>query len=336
MKRILFFLLLPASLSAQDITGIWTGFIFVGGNKLPYEIVITRNEKDLSGYALTVFTINGVENIGVKSLNVKEKKEKIFIEDGELLYDNYTTAARRIKLISTLQLSVEKPVMELSGRFTTRAGDIRQIGNSPYSGTIQLQKKNPEEKAKIIGVLHELDLIGNLSFLQPPKDNPSTVNVNPSKDSSSIVRVNPSKVPSLPVNEKQDQFFAPPIVIKDQPAREFVRKETVVIREVPFRSDSIRIHLYDNGEIDGDTVTILLNGKILMNKIGLTAAGIRQTIFLSPDLGDSILLVMYAENLGSIPPNSGMLVLQDGSQRYDIRFVGDLQKSSAIVLRRKH
>src|SRR6185369_6198252 len=294
------------------------------------------------------FSINGVDNIGVKSLNVKEKKEKIIIEDGDLLYDNYTTAARKIKLFSTLQLSSENSVMELSGRFTTRSGDIRQIGNSPYSGTIQLQKKNPAEKAKIIGVLHELDLIANLSFLQPlkdsssivrvnpPKDNSSIVRVNPPKDSSSTVRVNSSKVSSLQVNEKQDQFFAPPIVIKDQPAREFVRKETVVIREVPFRSDSIRIHLYDNGEIDGDTVTILLNGRVLMDKVGLTAAGIRQTIFLSPDLGDSILLVMYAENLGSIPPNSGMLVLYDGSQRYDIRFVGDLQKSSAIVLRRKH
>jgi hypothetical protein len=199
-----------------------------------------------------------------------------------------------------------------------------------------LQKKNPAEKAKIIGVLHELDLIGGLSFLQPPKDSASMVRVHSPKDSSSIVRVNSSKVTALQVNEKQDQFFAPPIVIKDLPAREFVRKETVVIREVPFRSDSIRIHLYDNGEIDGDTVTILLNGRVLMDKIGLTAAGIRRTIFLSPDLGDSILLVMYAENLGSIPPNSGMLVVQDGSQRYDIRFVGDLQKSSAIVLRRKH
>jgi hypothetical protein len=44
---------------------------------------------------------------------------------------------------------------------------------------------------------------------------------------------------------------------------------------------------------------------------------------------------MHAESLGLIPPNTGLLVIQDGAMRYEIRFEGDLQKSSAIVLRRK-
>jgi hypothetical protein len=44
---------------------------------------------------------------------------------------------------------------------------------------------------------------------------------------------------------------------------------------------------------------------------------------------------MYAENLGSIPPNTGLLIVQDGEQRYDIRFAGDMKKSSAVILRRK-
>ena len=93
--------------------------------------------------------------------------------------------------------------------------------------------------------------------------------------------------------------------------------------------------LYDNGEVDGDTVSVILNGKTIMPHEGLSTKPITKTIYITPDLGDSLQIIMYAENLGSIPPNTGLLILQDGDDRYEIRFAGDLQKNSAIILRRK-
>jgi len=45
--------------------------------------------------------------------------------------------------------------------------------------------------------------------------------------------------------------------------------------------------------------------------------------------------ILHAENLGSIPPNSGLLIIEDGSERYEVRFKGDMEKSSAVKLRRK-
>ena len=50
---------------------------------------------------------------------------------------------------------------------------------------------------------------------------------------------------------------------------------------------------------------------------------------------DSLVLVMYAENLGSIPPNTGLLVVRDGEAVYDVRFRADLQSNAAIILRRR-
>lgn len=44
---------------------------------------------------------------------------------------------------------------------------------------------------------------------------------------------------------------------------------------------------------------------------------------------------MYAENLGTIPPNTGLLILQDGESRHEIRFAGDLKNNSAIILKKK-
>ena len=108
------------------------------------------------------------------------------------------------------------------------------------------------------------------------------------------------------------------------------------IQTVVFKSDSLKLTLYDNGEVDGDTVSILLNGKVILSKQGLSTNAINKTIYFTPDMGDSMQLVMYAENLGTIPPNTGLLIIKDGRDRYEIRFSGDLKKNAAIVLRRRH
>jgi hypothetical protein len=46
-------------------------------------------------------------------------------------------------------------------------------------------------------------------------------------------------------------------------------------------------------------------------------------------------LVLFAENLGTIPPNTGLLTIRDGDDIYQVRFSADLQKNATIVLRRK-
>jgi hypothetical protein len=95
------------------------------------------------------------------------------------------------------------------------------------------------------------------------------------------------------------------------------------------------LSFYDNGTIDGDTISMVLNGKIIAEKIKLTTNAFRITIPTKIDQNDSLMLVMHAESLGLIPPNTGLLIIQDGTTRHEIRFEGDLQRSSAIVLRKK-
>lgn len=78
-----------------------------------------------------------------------------------------------------------------------------------------------------------------------------------------------------------------------------------------------------------------MNGKVVMPRVGLLERAINKTIYLTPEMGDSISVIMYAENLGSIPPNTGLLVVRDGEKNYEIRFSGDLKKNSEIILVRK-
>lgn len=117
-------------------------------------------------------------------------------------------------------------------------------------------------------------------------------------------------------------------------ARDLSKRKIETIQSVPIRNDSIVLSLFDNGTIDGDTVSVILNGRVVISKIGLLATAYNQTVHLTPEMGDSIKLVLYAENLGSIPPNTGLLVVRDGDDNHEIRFSGDLKQNSAIILLR--
>src|SRR4030095_13260020 len=265
------------------------------------------------------FTFDGVENVGVKTMEIKIKRASIAIEDGELIYDNYTTPSRRVKLYGTLVWVGRDSSMTLAGTLATRSLDMRSLNENNFKGTVKLQRK-PPARSKLISKLDEMGLADKLSFMRPALTH---------------------GVVAPPVKEKETVIKSPTQVVKREPetmvksSTEAVKRETEVIRTVLFKSDSLVLSLYDNGEIDGDTVSLVLNGNIILSRQGLTDKAIRKTIAAS-EIGDSSKLVLYAENLGRIPPNSGLLILQDGNERYQIRFSGDLQKNAAVILRRRH
>jgi hypothetical protein len=103
---------------------------------------------------------------------------------------------------------------------------------------------------------------------------------------------------------------------------------------VSFKSDSLELSLYDNGEIDGDTVSVFLNGEVILSKQGLKASAIKKTIYITPQ-NEDFTLVLFAENLGKYPPNTGLLVVHDGEDVYNLRFSSDFKKNAGIVFRRK-
>ena len=196
----------------------------------------------------------------------------------------------------------------------------------------QLPVQQPPQQKQIIAT-NQQKVVAKPPIVQPPVQKPVT---------ATVVQKPVVKAAPPPVKQEVAKVNPPApkqnVVANITPvsAAELATRKIETIRSVNVKSDSLVINLYDNGEIDGDTVSVILNGKTIMSRQGLTANAITKTIYLTPDLGDSIQLIMYAENLGSIPPNTGLLILQDGNDRYEIRFAGDLQKNSAVILRRRH
>lgn len=112
------------------------------------------------------------------------------------------------------------------------------------------------------------------------------------------------------------------------------KRKIETISTLYFTADSLKMQIYDNGFVDGDSVSVIINGVVVLAHQRLTEIPIEKWIHIS-DFGDTLKVVMYAENLGSIPPNTGMLSIYDGFKRYDVEFSGDLVKNAAISLQRK-
>jgi hypothetical protein len=104
-------------------------------------------------------------------------------------------------------------------------------------------------------------------------------------------------------------------------------------RTIDVDSQSLQIDLYDNAEIDGDSVTIILNRKIIASHVLLGVQPV--TIKISIDTTIDNELTMYAENLGSIPPNTALLVLMDGVERYEIHLSSNLQTNGTLLIRKR-
>ena len=164
---------------------------------------------------------------------------------------------------------------------------------------------------------------------------PNTSSINKDGTARSVHQIQKLKLSDTISYNKNIEAVKPEKKQIPKAAADISSRKIETIQNVEITSDSLLLTLYDNGEIDGDTVSVLLNSKVIMPMQGLTANGIKKTIYLTPEMGDSIMLIMYAENLGSIPPNTGLLIVYDGDIRHEIRFTGDLQKNSAIILRRK-
>ncbi len=157
------------------------------------------------------------------------------------------------------------------------------------------------------------------------------------KETPPISKTAPVSVFNKPVATEIKTAEKRNVVLPEQnnAAADVAKRSVNSMQSVFFKSDSLQITLYDNGEIDGDTVSVLLNGKVIIAKQGLTTKPNLHTIYFDRDTPDSQMLVMYAENLGAIPPNTGLLVVREGASVFEVRFSADLKTNAAIILRRE-
>ena len=114
---------------------------------------------------------------------------------------------------------------------------------------------------------------------------------------------------------------------------EFKERKNIVADEIEVESDSLKVDFYDNGEIDGDSISVFFNNQLLAFSQILSTRSVHFDLTLDPtkEINE---LSMFADNLGSIPPNTALMIVDDGKKKHEIRLSSTLQNNGTIRIKR--
>jgi len=107
-------------------------------------------------------------------------------------------------------------------------------------------------------------------------------------------------------------------------------RESVVAARIPAQGiDTIRVALYDNGEIDGDSVSLYINNELVAQHVRLSADA--KVILVPIDKSIAVnKLVLFAENLGRLPPNTALMEITVHGQTYNLFLSTDYKRNASV------
>lgn len=336
--------------SAQKLNGQWRGYfnskgdiVLTGGDNTEYVLELEINGTDVTGYSYTYF---------------QDRKYYVICS----LAGTYYKSTKSIKVTETAKVKGSTPLgwsdclqthiltydkegtdEELKGAWKTAPGQVSDCGTGNTTLTRRTLSKNlasfnkPTKPTPFSGP-KTTQKIPDLSDKNKKAATPPVAKVNPAQPKSKTV---------APPVAKNDAVLKPAPLIKAAPEKlvpevkkatpavpvitdpNFEKRNSEVLKTIEITNNNFKVELYDNGTVDGDSVSLFYNGKLILSHKMLSEKPIGLT--LDANTGYAINeLTMYADNLGSIPPNTALMVITDGDKRYEVRISSDLKKSGTI------
>lgn len=178
-----------------------------------------------------------------------------------------------------------------------------------------------------------------------PKTNQGITSLKPVQKQPPVVKPTPSK-PKTPASDDKenlsrepqkiagtDKSSLPELTAPAIPGYKERSKNILKVIDLPVHEE-IKVDFYDNGEIDGDTISVFFNDRLLLSKRGLTDKPL--TIKIKYDTTrEENELVMYADNLGTIPPNTALMIVTVAGKRHEVYITSTEKSSGTVRFRRK-
>jgi zinc protease len=102
-----------------------------------------------------------------------------------------------------------------------------------------------------------------------------------------------------------------------------------IIESFDITDSDITIDIVDNAEADGDQISLYFNGNEIANKITLTEKIVSYKLKAVKGVNS---IIMFAENLGTTPPNTALMLIRSGGKEYRATVRSDLKESGAVQL----
>lgn len=108
-----------------------------------------------------------------------------------------------------------------------------------------------------------------------------------------------------------------------------VESEFSHIKEIKVDTGTLRLDFYDNAEIDGDSISVTVNNKTVVSHQRLGIRPISLNVKVSLDAPEQE-VTMIGENLGTIPPNTALLIVTAGNKRYQLFLASNGKKNAQV------
>ncbi len=237
---------------------------------------------------------------GKKELHLlKANNAPVFPDEWDFLIDNYAYAVANPGMIDSVEEYAFHP---------------EPIPVQTASGTPILPDSPPAQNPPPAVVSRNDNPVQSVPDESPAKPHPSNTAVEN----------------TLPL-KKEPLVAGPTFIPPSEQSNEerFSSRRKILQNVIPVKGDSIELRFYDNAEIDGDSIAVFLNGRLLKEHILLAETAYIMKIAVN-DLQPDNELVMVAENLGTIPPNTSLMVAIVEDKRYEAH-LQSTEGSSALV-----
>jgi len=321
------------------ITGAWKGKI----NKQKVEIKIIQNRDSLTGSSYYYESANNYRRYSIKGYFDPNTNAAVWWDD-QLIEEKSgkmsVSIPGKVPLLSRADFNCPgEGKMMLDGKAAKKEDD------RDTKGDVHLDKTDvplfEDEWDYVIDNYtvgaNDPNIIDSISKFseRPLLDKPIVVTT---EEQTRIINTpEPEKKTEKPkIQTESPKVTQAPVVKIPEPTIEqkFITRKKVLTKEIPITGDSVELRFYDNAEIDGDSISLFLNDQLIFQHIRLTGNAYIIKLAVS-DLKESNELIMVAENLGSIPPNTSYMVAVMGDKRYDARLESTEGSSAMIRLKKE-
>ncbi|HEY2722637.1 MAG TPA: hypothetical protein VGI82_12975, partial [Chitinophagaceae bacterium] len=169
----------------------------------------------------------------------------------------------------------------------------------------------------------------------PVKTNPTTRTKPPVKNPVVTIRKKPTIIKPTPIIDSAKETRVNTAIKNPIPERKIITPEILKTREnalaktITVNTEDVSIRLYDNGEIDGDSISVFVDKKLTLSHKGLSTVPITLKLKFDEDNTEHE-VIMVAENLGRIPPNTSLMIIDAGDKRYQVQITSTEQKNALV------
>lgn len=106
-------------------------------------------------------------------------------------------------------------------------------------------------------------------------------------------------------------------------------RKAELVREIKVDSGNIRLDFYDNGIVDGDTISVYVNDMPTVSRKILSAKPVSTSVRVDQQRPIQE-VIMVGENMGTIPPNTALMIINAGDKRYQLYLTSDDKKNAMV------